>query len=444
MTFRSSLMFAKTLVFPKADKNSTARRSFFASVLCIGLSVIPLIVVVCITDGLISGMTERIIGLSSGHLEVYVATGINPVSTSQKFEEYAETLLEVEGVTSSFPEITVNSLAAGKSYRTGSVIRGVSKDIFEKNESFKTMFMVEEGDISDFASSTDSKRAVLGKKIAELLNLHVGDSFRIITTKSVNGKITPRLTSFNVSAIVSSGYQELDALWIFVPLESIYSFASAQNSTFTIMVNTNDAFSSDLVRIQQDVKSKCGRYANVYRWDQVHVSEFENFSSTKIMLVFIMLLIVLVASINISSAIIMLAMERKKEIAIIKSIGGTTKGITLSFLMGGFASGVGGVLIGVPLGLLISAFSNQIINAIEHVINFFVRIVDLLKGIPLEQIKEIKLMDSAYYLQTIPVTIPVDKVILISLFTIVLSLVVSILPSLKAGKEKPLETLRKI
>lgn len=444
MTFSSSLMFASSLIFPKTEKKSTARKSFFASVVCIGLSIIPLIIVVCVTDGLISGMTERLIGLSSGHLEAYVSSGVNPVSTAQKFADYASGLLEVEGVVSVFPEIKINALAAGKSYRTGAEIRAVFTDIFEKNESFKNMFSAEEGNISDFQNSTDTKRAVIGKKIAQLLNVHVGDNFRIITTKSVNGKITPKLTVFNVCAIVSSGYQELDSLWVFIPLDSVYSFASASNSSFTIMVNTNDPFSSDLVKIQQSVKSKCGKYANVYRWDQVHVSEFENFSSTKIMLIFIMILIVLVASINISSAIIMLSMERKKEIAIIKSIGGTTKGITLSFLIAGLASGAGGVLIGVPLGLILSIFANQIISFFEKALNFFVRIMDLIKGIPLESIKEIKLMDSAYYLSTIPITVPVDKIVLISIFTIILSLVVSIIPSIKAGNEKPLETLRKI
>ena len=279
--------------------------------------------------------------------------------------------------------------------------------------------------------------------MAELLDLHAGDTFRIITIKTNNGKQSPKLTSFTVSAIVSSGYQELDALWVFVPLETVYQFISLENASFTVMIETPDAYSPDLVRIQKDLKTNYGKYANFYRWDQVHEAEFENFSSTKVMLVFVMLLIVLVASINISSAIVMLVMERRKEIAILKSIGATPSGITFSFIITGISCALGGLAIGLPLGLLAAVNANEIVNFIEKIVNAFAKIGYLLKGVPAAEIKAIKLMDPAYYLQMIPVDLPFMQIILISLATVVLALLVSIVPSVKAGKEKPLDILRK-
>ena len=120
----------------------------------------------------------------------------------------------------------------------------------------------------------------------------------------------PKLTSFSVAAIVSSGYQELDQFWVFIPLETAYSSLSMESASYNVMIETADAFSPELVAIQRRLAASFGKYANVYRWDQIHTAEFENFSSTKVMLVFVMMLIVLVATVNISSAIVMLEIGR--------------------------------------------------------------------------------------------------------------------------------------
>ena len=449
MTFKSSLMFAKSLIFPRAEKKSSARRSLWGALLCIGLSIVPLVVVLSITNGMIQGMTDRIIGLSSSNLQAYVSPKLKDTQNADSYREYAQQFKQVDGVLEVYPEIGVTALAAGKKMRTGAQIRALDKDIFSKNKSFRELFNVVEGEISDFENqnaqetSSSQRNAVIGQKMAELLELHAGDTFRIITIKTNNGKQSPKLTSFTVSAIVSSGYQELDALWVFVPLEIVYQFVSLDNASYTIMINTPDAYSADLVRIQRELKATFGKYMNFYRWDQVHEAEFENFSSTKVMLVFIMLLIVLVASINISSAIVMLVMERRKEIAILKSIGATPSGITFAFIITGMTCGLGGLALGLPFGLLAAVNANQIVNAIEKIVNFFARLGYLLKGVPKDEINAIRLMDPAYYLQTIPVNLPFSQLLLISLSTVLLALLVSIIPSVKAGREKPLDILRK-
>ena len=446
MTFKSSLMFAKSLIFPRAEKKSSARRSLWGALLCIGLSIVPLIVVLSITNGMIQGMTDRIIGLSSSNVQAYVSPKLLKTMDAQSYRDYAQEYKAVDGVLDVYPEIGVTALAAGKKMRTGAQLRALDSDIFTKNKSFKELFTVIEGDVNEYASQAadgSEKLAIIGQKMADTLELHAGDTFRIITIKTNNGKQSPKLTSFTVSAIVSSGYQELDALWVFVPLETVYQFVSLANASYTVMIETPDAYSPDLVRIQRELKSNFGKYANFYRWDQVHEAEFENFSSTKVMLVFVMLLIVLVASINISSAIVMLVMERRREIAILKSIGATPSGITFAFIITGITCGLGGLAIGLPFGLLAAVNANQIVQLIEKAVNAIANIGYLLKGVPVEEIKAIKLMDPAYYLQTIPVNLPFSQVMLICLSTALLALVVSIVPSVKAGKEKPLEILRK-
>ena len=428
MKLSYAFTFAKSLIFPKAEKKSVARKSLFGAMLCIGLSIVPLVVVISVTNAMIEGMTERIIGLSSSHIQAFVAANISKVKSAQSFIEYAEECASVRGVKNIYPQVEISALAAGKNGRTGIELRALQKDIFNRNQSFKNLFGVCEGDLTDFT-------AVIGKKLSEDMNLHPGDTIRIITTRSVGEKIVPKLTSFKVSAVISSGYQELDQFWVFIPLEAAYEKLAMDSATYNVMIETENAFSPDLVRIQLQLSDNFGRYANVYRWDQIHSSEFENFSSTKVMLVFVMMLIVLVACVNISSAIVMLVMERQKEIAILKSIGAKPAGITLAFLLASLACGAGGIIIGLPLGILLTIFSNQIVNGLERLVNFFSALGG---GGP------VHLMDPAYYLAEIPVRIPVNQIILIVVSVLFLSLVVSYIPSKKAGKEKPLDILRKV
>jgi lipoprotein-releasing system permease protein len=443
MTVKSSLFFAFRLIFPRTDKSSSARRSLSGALLCIGISLVPLIVVLTVSNGMINGMTQRIIGLSSSHLEAFLMQGAEEASSPEKLESFASYLAQTDGVTAAYPEVDAAALAAGLSYRAGVQIRAVQPEIFFRSNSFRSLFKVIDGSYDDFVPGT--KSAVVGQKTAELLGLKKGSSFRLITAAAgEGGTVFPRTAVFKVAAVVSSGYQELDSMWVFIPLDTSYSIIKQGTGQYCVLMETADAFSPDIVRVQRKCADSAGRIANIYRWDELNQSEYENFSSTKVMLVFIMLLIVLVASVNISSSLVMLVMERRREIAIMKSLGGTPRGITLSFLITGVAAGCGGVLVGLPLGLACAVNVNRIVHFLEKMVNSAAEFVYLLEGHNPAEFTHINLMDPAYYLTEIPVTIPFRDLAVIVISTIFLSLAVSVIPAYKAGREKPLETLRKV
>ena len=180
----------------------------------------------------------------------------------------------------------------------------------------------------------------------------------------------------------------------------------------------------------------------MYTWHDFNQSQYENFASTKLMLLFVMFLIVLVASVNISSALVMLVMEKRKDIAILKSLGASNVGIGLSFVLTGGAAGLLGTIIGIPLGLLCAVNINSIITLFENIINIFNKLIYFIadKG----EYIPISLLDPAYYLETIPVVISGKEIGIIIVGTILLSILVSIIPAKKAGKEKPLDIIRKI
>ena len=448
MKNKASFLFAYRMLFPKTGKKSNARKSLVASFLCIAISLVPLVMILTVSDGMIKGMTERMIGLSSSHLCCIFHPDIEEVSSEESLIEMGETLMVADGVKAFYPELQSVGLASTQKIRTGAQIRAVRNDIFQVNPHFGELFEIVESENNIKSVKElyleDSKNAVIGKKLAEILNLHAGDELRLITTKILSkGRVIPKITKFRVSAVVSSGYQELDTLWFFISLKTGYDILPLRSSQIMIGLETEDAFSLELNRIRGEIEQFVPSFTRIYKWNELNSAQFENFSSTQMMLTFIMILILLVASVNISSALIMLVMERKKEIAILKSLGATSSSVSLSFLITGFVTGFLGIITGLPAGLFCAVNFNSIIKLIEKLLFFFKKIAFALQGKSFLYLEEINLLDPAYYLQNINVSLPLDKLILISGGTLALSLIASVIPAIKAGKEKPIETLCK-
>ena len=442
MTISSSLVFASRLLFPRTGKKSNARRSLFGAFVCIGISLVPLIMVLTVSDGMIKGITERMIGLASSHLQLILYPNSEYAADATTMRIFADTILSADDrITRVYPEVQGIGLASSAKGRFGASIRAVESDVFEKNPAFAALFDVLDGN-TDLSSRNS---CVIGKKLASDLGVKAGDTVRLITTKeNASGKMMPKITPLKVSGIVSSGYQELDSLWLFVSLENGFKLISLASGTALFGIETEDAFSLELEKTYRTLSPFLASAGRLYRWNELNTAQYENFASTQIMLIFIMMLIVLVASVNISSALVMLVMERKKEIAILKSLGGTANGIALSFIITGVVTGALGVLFGLPLGLLCSLHFSHIMGAIEFFVNCGAKLFYLVTNGTLSHYATVHLLDEAFYLQNFSIVIPVPKILLIAAGTIVLSLLVSVIPALKAGKEKPIETLRKI
>ncbi len=449
MKTSASVLYALRLLFPKTGRKSNARRSLIGAFLCIAISLIPLVMVLTVSSGMIKGMTSRLIGLSSSHLCAVLHPDIEESQSAEKLKSLATAFSQVDGVENAFPEIQAIGLAAGKKMRTGANVRAVQNDIFSKNPSFSTLFEIveSEGGITQTNQIVleNGKNAVIGKKLAETLGVHAGDSVNLITTRILpSNKIIPKATRFRISAIVSSGYQELDALWFFIPLETGFSILPLRASQTLIGIQTSDPFSFELGKIQAKIENISPSFTRIYKWNEMNASQYENFSSTQIMLLFIMLLIVLVASVNISSALVMLVMERRKEIAILKSLGATPQGITFSFLITGMVTGALGVFAGIPAGLFCAVNFEVILKWIENAITFVLRFGKVLCGANPESVAQMHILDPAFYLQNIPLSIPLGQLVIIGTGTLALSLLVSAIPAIKAGREKPVETMRKL
>lgn len=451
MNVRAAFLYARKLIFSrdKSNEQRHGRKSLLGAMLCIGISLIPLVSVLVVSDGMIEGMMGRIIGLSSGDLEIRFSARSQIIKNYDDFISVADRMLCLDGIETALPEIKGTALAASSLGRSGATLRGVDPEIFKKNKNYESLFTLVEGD----TLMADSSSCIIGEYLAKKLDLHAGDTLRIINVAiSSSGTIIPKYSSYKISGIVSSGYQELDALWVFIPIKKAFETMSSNSAQYLISITTANPFSKELYKIQQDLKYEIAGfgngpsidYANAYSWKELNSSQYANFSSTQLLLLLIMILIVIVASVNIASALVMLVMERKKEIAILKSTGASSSGIALAFVLTGLACGLGGILMGLPAGLLCAVNINSIITFAENFVNFFARFFYLLVNHNLENFSKVNLLDPSFYIQKFSLSIPFVKLLLITGGTLLLSLIVSAIPAIKAGKEKPIETLRKI
>lgn len=452
MNLKASFLYAKKIIFPKKSNVSRGTKSLFGAMICIGISLIPLVAILTVSEGMIDGITHRMIELLSHDLQIYVENSDWKKSSYQEIENFAKKIQEIPEIPEikkSYPEISCSALVSGKTYRSGAYVRAIEKNLFQSDKGFNEYFELVAGE----RKLENQNDAIIGKHLSEVLNLKVGDSFRIITINRTGKAAVPKLSSFVVKGIVTSGYQELDALWIFIPIESAFKSLALNSCEFTIGLSSDFTFDNQrLFKLQNDVQNflyseKFFENSYVIRWDEANRSQFENFSSTKALLLLIVLIILLAASINISSGVVMLVMERKKEIAILKSTGASSFGISFAFLIAGTSCGIGGLLFGLPIGLFVSINVNEIIKFFENVANFFVNIFNILvyskNSINLTA-ANVHILNPDYYLQKIPINIPIQKLILMSIFTLVLSMIMALIPSIKAGKEKPINTLRKL
>ena len=347
MTIFTSLHLALRFMFPLSLKlhfqiifcQKSPAKKCFAAMICVSLSLV--FIAVMVFRQYDKGMTERVLNFQ---LFIYNQFNIKHNNTTENINQLknlANKIDEVDGVEGTFIERTGMALAAGKKERSGATIRAVETTLFDENESFRNLFEVKDGVLA-FESE---KSTIIGSALAEKTGLAVGDTLRLITMRTLpNGKTVPKTASFTVCGIISSGYQELDALWVFVPLESGFEFLSSNVSRMLIGIKTNDAFSKNLYEIQEQCQEIADSGFGVYNWKELNYSTYETFNTTKMMLLFIMFLIVLVASVNVSSALIMLTMEKRKEIAILKAIGASPSKLQLAFVMTGFLTGLGGVI----------------------------------------------------------------------------------------------------
>ena len=427
----------------KSRSQSNARKSLYGALLGIALSLVPLIVIIVVADGMIFGITSRMIELSRSHISA--VPDPRAEHTAGGLLELAEKIAALPDIAGAWPERQGVGIAVGPNGRAGGQIRAVPPDFFDAAARKTGLLQFSSIIIEDFEDEFTGRAAFMGKKLAADLGLAPGDTFRLLTMRASSGRSTPRFTTFTLKDTVSSGYQEMDALWIFVPFESGFDMLEGTGGSTYISVRTNDAFANLEGNLAAVARALPAGFF-LYTWQTLNRSQLHSFNTTRLLLIFVAFMILLVAAVNISSAMVMLVLERRREIAVLKAAGATPACISLSFLIAGFFTGLGGLLIGLPAGVLCSIHINRLFSFVEKCINAGVSFCRAFESREVAALlpQEIHLLDPALYLETIPVTISFGELFFVAAGTLALSVLFSLLPAWRSGREKPVEILRKV
>jgi lipoprotein-releasing system permease protein len=402
------------------------------SILGIALSLVPLIVVLEVADGMIEGITRRFLEVGTYHAQVVL-----PMASAETLEATAAALRAQPGVQYALVEQQGLGLAAGPKGRSAVTIRAVPGELYEQDEGFRRYFRLEAGSF-DLASAGS---LLLGRELAGRLGVGVGDRLRLLTLRG-SGRSLPLVSSFTVRGIFSTGYQELDKLWAYVPLQAAERLLGARGGSRFIGLKLDDPFNGlerKLARL--DLPEQ----AQVYSWYQLEKASYKSFQTTRALLLFIMAMIVAVAAVNVSSSLVMVVLEKTPEIAMLKAMGAGPWAIGLAFTVTALATGLAGTVLGLALGALVSANINALLAGLERILNLAGRAAFLLLSpiLRLPRPPDIRLFNTEFYLEQIPISLSFRELAVIAAATMLLAVLAAWLPARRAGGIRPLEVLRR-
>jgi lipoprotein-releasing system permease protein len=388
----------------------------------IALSLVPIVVTLIVADGMIRGITDRFIELGTAHLQVY------DFANDGGLEASIPLLAEIRGFKGAWRERRGLGVVIGGQAKRGAAIRTVDPSFWEEAGSAAYLVSVE-----GLPFPRTDREVTLGRTLAEEIGAKAGDTVRIMTVRDMDGRPVPRITVFTVAGIVSSGYSELDALWCIATIEGGERALGNDAGRTYLLVKIADPY-HETAQFSTALQRKLGPGYGVYTWEELQQTQYSSYESTRQLLLFIMALIVAVAAVNVSSATAMLAIERQRDIAVLKASGAGPGDAAAIFLMGGLLTGLCGAVLGIGAGLLVGININPLIHGLEGILSFF---SGLFQG------GEVRILDPGYYLETIPVIVDWAAVFLIGFFTVLCSAAASWIPAHRAGRLKPLELFRK-
>ena len=421
--------------FMSGKGNRGLTRHILGAVFGIAVSLIPLVVVLEVTTGMISGITDRYLEIGTYHLQLrnYTKNGFS------EREDLIKKLQSIPGVKVSFPVIHGVGLAYSPKGRTGVSLKALSKVYWKRDKGIHQYLKIISG---KFDLSTVNS-ALVSSETAKKLHVSVGDRITILTARTIpGGRTVLKPSHFIVKGLFSTGYYELDSLSVYINLLTGEKLFNNPESFFIGVKIDNPE--KDINKMAHRIQRILQHNWFVFTWFDLEKPMYESFRTTKILLLFIMLIIVLVASVNISSALIMMVMEKEADVAILKSIGIKSSNIVTAYIFSGFIIGILGTAAGITAGLFAAVNINEIIHGIQYFLNVSEYVIQLILS-PFTKMTfhRIVLVNSAYYLDRIPVLIDFRSIFIISTGSVLLSTLASVIPAYRAGKIRPLEVIRR-
>ncbi len=388
--------------------------SAWFSLIGIVLGVATLIVVMSVMNGFRTELVDRILGIN-GHLIVYKKNGLS----IENYNKIVSQISDTQNVVAVTPYLEGQALAKTRNSISGIIIRGTKwSDLPAKKLLWKSL------DNTAIDNFKIKQNIILGYRLAQRLNLRVGDYISLISPNVMETAIgvLPIKQNFMVGGFFDVGMYEYDNNFIFIPWEKAEKFLSINKIAHGIEIFLKNSKTTQ--NVYDDLISKLDENLTIIDWKKRNSSFMNALDVEKNVMFVILTLIILVATFNIISSMIMLVQTKKSDIALMRTMGASKHFIIRIFILTGSIIGIIGTIIGAILGTIVS------IN-IETIRNF----VSSLFGQEL-------FSPQIYFLSTLPSNINFNEVLIVMGLSITLTLIASMFPAWKASKISPAEALR--
>jgi lipoprotein-releasing system permease protein len=374
----------------------------------VAVGVMALLVVLSVMSGFHEDLQKKILGVNA-HVVILDYKGTMP-----GYKDVIEKLKGEKDVVSSAPFVLGQAMVSFGKKAHGVFLRGIIPEMEMRTTDISRY--IKEGDLKDLVSKDGIPGIILGKELASSIGVFKGD---IVTVLSPIGEIgplgmLPKVKKFRVAGIFEVGMFEYDLNLVLTDLRAAQEFFNMKDDVTGIELRLDDIYKAPVVR--EWIQKKLGFPLFAKDWMQMNRNLFSALKLEKFAMFIILVLIILVASFNIVSTLIMNVIEKKREIAILKAMGATNKGIMTVFMLQGLFIGLFGTIIGVTGGYLLS-----------YILNTY---------------QIIKLPADVYYLSHLPVKMNFFDFITVSLSAIIISFLATIYPAWQAAKLDPVEPLR--
>lgn len=406
------------------------------SLVGITLGVGTLIVVMAVMNGFRVEMLRQMSSIS-GQLGVQGNRGGIEVSP-----DLLKQMRAVPGVVTATPSAEGQLMAVVGDRVRGVVLRGMTpQDLRERvpvsaavegspelRDRYRGLCRSDEDKPIDWGSLKsfgDDFSVAIGRRLADLMNLKVGDTLQLVSPVSVATPlgVMPRSAAARVAAIFCTGMYDYDANFVYAPMQDAQRLLNLGPNVTGVEVFVSDGAS--LVQARRLLMEVVGTQGWVFDWFQANAGFFSAILAQTNVMFLVLTLIVVVAAFNIVSSLVMLVRTKTADIAILRTMGASRGAIMRIFLLDGLAIGGVGTLLGVVLGL---AFARNI----EAIRQWLQRTFDI-----------VLFDETLYLLAEMPSQIEWDEVTVIAGMALVFALLASLYPALRAARFDPVEGLRR-
>ncbi len=391
------------------------------SLIGVSLAVFALIATLAVRAGFRTEFVNTILG-ANAHASIYwapvrQANGV-VVQTNTDYLRIADALRGLPAVTRAAPVVKGQVLASANGRNVGVQVLG------ERLEDLRTLPLIAQpetkiGSLEDFESGV-----AIGTGVARSLGLDLGDRIKLTSPEGVKTAFgtSPRVNSYEVAYIFGVGRYDIDSVRVYLPLSEAQSYFNREGAVDEIEVSVVDPDSID--EISNDLRQVSGARALVWTWRDANGNFLQALKMEDNIMFIILSILVLIASMNIVSGLIMLVKNKGRDVGILRTIGLTEGSIMRIFFICGASIGVTGTVVGVILGCLFAIY----IDPIFDIVNYFAGggVWD----------------PSVRLLSNLPARLEIGDVLSAVALSLGLSFLVTIFPARRAARLNPVEALR--